>query len=82
MQDVASPTRRPVLTRCSLNSRSRRSPDYCWHSWAEQTDSMERLLGFTFEWVLPGHGQRVQLPADEMPRQLAELVDRMRAGTG
>jgi hypothetical protein len=43
---------------------------------------MERLLGFTFNWVLPGHGQRVRLPADEMRRQLAELVGRMRAGTG
>lgn len=58
------------------------SPDYCWFSWTEQTESMERLLGFRFEWVLPGHGQRVHLPTEEMRRQLAELVGRMRAGTG
>jgi glyoxylase-like metal-dependent hydrolase (beta-lactamase superfamily II)/ferredoxin len=58
------------------------SPDYCWHSWAEQTASMERLIGFSFEWVLPGHGQRVRLPADEMRQQLAELVERMRDGRG
>jgi glyoxylase-like metal-dependent hydrolase (beta-lactamase superfamily II)/ferredoxin len=30
--------------------------DACWYSWAEQTRSMERLLDYSFEWVLPGHG--------------------------
>jgi ferredoxin len=30
--------------------------DACWYSWEEQTRSMERLLDFSFEWVLPGHG--------------------------
>lgn len=28
-----------------------------WYSWPEQTRSMERLLHYTFEWVLPGHGR-------------------------
>jgi glyoxylase-like metal-dependent hydrolase (beta-lactamase superfamily II)/ferredoxin len=27
-----------------------------WYSWAEQTRSMEKLLNYDFEWVLPGHG--------------------------
>jgi ferredoxin len=27
--------------------------DYCWHSWREQTQSMQRLLDYRFEWVLP-----------------------------
>jgi glyoxylase-like metal-dependent hydrolase (beta-lactamase superfamily II)/ferredoxin len=58
------------------------SHDYCWYSWPRQIESMHRLLDFRFEWVLPGHGQRVQLPADEMQRQLQELVDRMRLGDG
>ncbi|MDQ2870614.1 MAG: MBL fold metallo-hydrolase [Acidobacteriota bacterium] len=31
--------------------------DACWYSWKEQTRSMERLLDYAFEWVLPGHGQ-------------------------
>jgi glyoxylase-like metal-dependent hydrolase (beta-lactamase superfamily II)/ferredoxin len=52
--------------------------DVCWYSWPEQTDSMEKLVNFSFEWVLPGHGQRVKLEADEMRRQLVRLVDRMR----
>ena len=37
--------------------------DYCWYSWALQTESMARLAQFPFEWVLPGHGQRVHLSA-------------------
>ncbi len=51
--------------------------DYCWYSWARQTESMRRLAGFSFEWVLPGHGQRVQLPQKEMGRQMEELTARM-----
>jgi len=58
------------------------SPDYCWYSWQEQTESMRRLLDHRFEWVLPGHGQRVQLPWQEMRRQLTDLVDRMQLGSG
>ncbi|HEX6718849.1 MAG TPA: MBL fold metallo-hydrolase, partial [Pyrinomonadaceae bacterium] len=27
-----------------------------WYSWPEQTRSMEKLLKYEFEWVLPGHG--------------------------
>ncbi|WP_425616645.1 MBL fold metallo-hydrolase [Anatilimnocola sp. NA78] len=48
--------------------------DYCWHSWPQQLASLRRLLDYRFCWVLPGHGQRVQLPEEEMRRQLAELV--------
>jgi glyoxylase-like metal-dependent hydrolase (beta-lactamase superfamily II)/ferredoxin len=29
----------------------------CWYSWNEQTGSMEKLLDYSFEWVLPGHGR-------------------------
>lgn len=57
------------------------SRDYCWHSWPEQTNSIERLAEFRFEWVLPGHGQRVRLPADEMRREIIALAERMRADT-
>ena len=49
------------------------SRDYCWHSWRRQTESMERLAAFSFEWVLPGHGQRVWLPGDVMRQQVAQL---------
>jgi glyoxylase-like metal-dependent hydrolase (beta-lactamase superfamily II) len=55
------------------------SRSYCWYSWPEQIQSMARLAAYRFEWVLPGHGQRVQLPASEMRRQLEMLVERMGA---
>lgn len=54
------------------------SHDYCWHSWPLQIESMQRLAQFSFEWILPGHGQKVHLPHEEMQRQMSSLVERMR----
>jgi glyoxylase-like metal-dependent hydrolase (beta-lactamase superfamily II) len=51
--------------------------DYCWFSWQKQTESLARLAGYSFEWVLPGHGQRIHLPAAVMRRQMQELVARI-----
>ncbi|MBM3773766.1 MAG: MBL fold metallo-hydrolase [Acidobacteria bacterium] len=50
----------------------------CWHSWPQQVASMASLRDFSFEWVLPGHGQRVRLDPGEMRRQLDALVADMR----
>ncbi len=58
------------------------SADYCWYSWERQTESMHRLAGFSFEWVLPGHGQRIHLPREEMRRQMTGLAARMRTSAG
>jgi glyoxylase-like metal-dependent hydrolase (beta-lactamase superfamily II)/ferredoxin len=52
--------------------------DYCWHSWSKQIASMQRLADLSFEWVLPGHGQRVHLAGPRMKQEMAELVERMR----
>jgi glyoxylase-like metal-dependent hydrolase (beta-lactamase superfamily II)/ferredoxin len=46
----------------------------CWYSWTEQIRSMERLLDYSFEWVLPGHGRPVQLPPAEMRRSLERCI--------
>ena len=54
------------------------SEDYCWYSWAQQAESMERLASHQFEWVLPGHGQKVHLPAAEMRREILRLAESMR----
>lgn len=51
--------------------------DYCWYSWEEQKRSMQKLLNYKFEWVLPGHGQSVQLPSEQMHESLSALVQRM-----
>jgi glyoxylase-like metal-dependent hydrolase (beta-lactamase superfamily II) len=49
-------------------------PDVCWYDWGEQTESMRRLLDVEFDWVLPGHGRRVQLPRPDRRPQLERLV--------
>jgi len=46
----------------------------CWYSWTEQIKSMERLLDYQFEWVLPGHGRPVHLDAERMHRELERCV--------
>ncbi len=56
------------------------SEDYCWYSWPRQTESMRRLADYRFEWVLPGHGQKVHLPAEAMREQILSLAETMREG--
>jgi glyoxylase-like metal-dependent hydrolase (beta-lactamase superfamily II)/ferredoxin len=53
------------------------SEDYCWYSWSQQAESMARLADYSFEWVLPGHGQKVHLPATEMRSQILRLAATM-----
>jgi glyoxylase-like metal-dependent hydrolase (beta-lactamase superfamily II) len=50
------------------------SRDVCWHSWAEQVQSVALLEKYAFEWVLPGHGERACFPPAEMRRQMRLLV--------
>lgn len=38
--------------------------------------STERLLEYSFEWVLPGHGDRIQLPSHDMKDQVQKLLRR------
>jgi glyoxylase-like metal-dependent hydrolase (beta-lactamase superfamily II)/ferredoxin len=53
--------------------------DACWYSWPEQTRSMERLLDYRFEWVLPGHGRIGHGSAEEMHGHLERCVAWMRS---
>jgi glyoxylase-like metal-dependent hydrolase (beta-lactamase superfamily II)/ferredoxin len=46
----------------------------CWYSWSEQIQSMQRLLNYRFEWVLPGHGRPIQLDAERMHRELERCL--------
>ena len=48
--------------------------NYCWDSWSVQTRSMERLLEYRFEWVLPGHGRIGHAPAQQMHQHLQRCV--------
>ena len=49
----------------------------CWYSWEKQTESMERLLPYRFEWVLPGHGRRHRGTVKEMHASLTRCVSWM-----
>ncbi|MBI2820325.1 MAG: MBL fold metallo-hydrolase [Acidobacteria bacterium] len=51
---------------------------YCWYSWPKQVESMERLLEYRFEWVLPGHGHRHYFPSVQMHDSLAACVQWMK----
>lgn len=55
------------------------SRDVCWHSWREQVESVKLLEGCSFEWVLPGHGERAYFPRAEMRMQVDKLVEAVRA---
>lgn len=50
----------------------------CWYSWPEQIRSMERLLDYSFEWVLPGHGRPIRLTRSEMRASLEQCVGWMK----
>ncbi|HVF55444.1 MAG TPA: MBL fold metallo-hydrolase [Pyrinomonadaceae bacterium] len=64
-----SPTRRTLTAFRSVS----------WYSWTEQTRSMEKLLNYNFEWVLPGHGRIHHATAAEMHAHLENCVEWMRA---
>ncbi len=49
--------------------------DANWYSWPETIRSMERLLDYSFEWVLPGHGERYRAESPTaMRRQLERCI--------
>jgi len=48
-------------------------PSFCFHSWEKQIESVEKLRGYSFEWVLPGHGRRFH-KAQGMDAELQKAV--------
>jgi glyoxylase-like metal-dependent hydrolase (beta-lactamase superfamily II)/ferredoxin len=53
--------------------------DVCWYSWSEQTKSVQRLLDYDFEWVLPGHGRIHHASRAEMHAHLERCVAWMKS---
>jgi glyoxylase-like metal-dependent hydrolase (beta-lactamase superfamily II) len=49
-----------------------------WYSWPEQTRSMEKLLSYEFEWVLPGHGDMHHDSAENMHHHLERCISWMK----
>lgn len=50
---------------------------YCWN-WQRQIRSMEKLLNYDFERVLPGHGRIVNLSKTEMKQSLSDCINWMK----
>jgi glyoxylase-like metal-dependent hydrolase (beta-lactamase superfamily II)/ferredoxin len=48
-----------------------------WYSWKEQIRSMEKLLAYQFEWVLPGHGRIHHEGTESMNSHLKRCLDWM-----
>lgn len=49
-----------------------------WYSWPEQIRSMEKLLDYDFEWVLPGHGDIHQADHVTMHNHLERCISWMK----
>lgn len=55
------------------------SRSVCWFSWPEQVRSIERLLEFDFQWVLPGHGRRFRAESPAAMRaEIGTLLKRLK----
>jgi glyoxylase-like metal-dependent hydrolase (beta-lactamase superfamily II)/ferredoxin len=50
------------------------NPDVCWYDWPTQVRSVARLADWEIAWILPGHGERVQLAAPAMRAALRALA--------
>ena len=48
-----------------------------WYSWSEQKKSLRKLLDYSFEWVLPGHGRSLGLPSAKMRAEVESLLARL-----
>lgn len=63
-------------------SRNRKSlsagRSVAWYSWSEQARSMKKMLNYDFQWVLPGHGERINLSQEQMKFSLKTLIERMK----
>lgn len=53
------------------------SKGVCWYSWKEQVKSIEKLLHYDFEWVLPGHGGWGHFGTSSLEK-VSELLERLR----
>jgi glyoxylase-like metal-dependent hydrolase (beta-lactamase superfamily II)/ferredoxin len=51
-------------------------PYWTWYSFQRQSESVARLAEYSFEWILPTHGQRVKLPPAEMRLQILGAAER------
>ena len=46
----------------------------CWYDWDTLVESTGKLVGYDFEWILPGHGRRCYFEKDAMRDELAKAL--------
>jgi hypothetical protein len=63
-----------LLRRAAKNEECPACRNACWYSWDAQTRSMEKLLDYDFERVLPGHGRIHRTSQAEMKKHLEDCV--------
>jgi len=51
----------------------------CWYDFEEQIKSMEKLLDYNFEYILPGHGAPFKANKEEMKKSLKLCIDWMKS---
>lgn len=54
------------------------SNNVCWFSWSKQIESVEKLLPYSFEWILPGHGAWGYKRGDSMKTAMLNLLQDMK----
>jgi len=52
--------------------------NHCWYDYDLQVKSMERLLDYEFEWVLPGHSAPANFPKAKMKQELEKCIKWMK----
>jgi glyoxylase-like metal-dependent hydrolase (beta-lactamase superfamily II)/ferredoxin len=52
--------------------------NHCWYDFSTQIKSMEKLLNYEFEFVLPGHGAPYHASKEEMKEQLKRCIQWMK----
>jgi glyoxylase-like metal-dependent hydrolase (beta-lactamase superfamily II) len=50
----------------------------CWYDWTTLVRSSEKLAGYSFEWILPGHGRRCHFPRERMASEMKRALRWMR----
>jgi glyoxylase-like metal-dependent hydrolase (beta-lactamase superfamily II) len=50
----------------------------CWYDWPTLVRSSEKIAGYSFEWILPGHGRRCNFPMERMASEMARALRWMR----
>ncbi len=50
---------------------------HCWYSWEKQIESVEKLIEYYWEWLLPGHGRRMKAHPEAYKIHIEKCVNWM-----